>query len=73
MLNGIKADIDHARSEACLAVAEVIFRKPAERRVEAEPFDLRPPLEETPSLLPQRQRVAPAEILRCDDLQIRPF
>ena len=59
--------------EPGLAVAEVVFPKPPERRVEAEPFALRPFLDETPSPLPQRQRIALAEILRCDDLQIRSF
>jgi hypothetical protein len=48
MPNRIETDVDHAGSKGRLAITEVIFPEPAERRVEAESLDLRPFLEETP-------------------------
>ena len=73
MLDAVKADIDHARAETSLAIAEVIFPEPPERRIETEPFDLRPFVEETPSPISQGQRIALAKILRRDDFQIGLF
>jgi len=73
MLDGVKADIDHAGTETGLAIAEIIFPESPERRIETETFDLRPLLYETPSPLSQRQRIALAKILRRHDFQTRRF
>ena len=71
MRHRIKAHIDDAGAESRLAIAEVIFPKPFERRPEAELLDLRPCVEKTSSPFAQCQRIAAAKIFHRRELEAR--